>query len=52
MKKVGELRQTSLAVNAATGSGFTITGRIVVLWQPLPEVTVSITLKTPADVNI
>ena len=48
---VGELRQTVLTVNEATGGTVTVIDLLMALWHPLLDVTVKITLYTPMPVN-
>ena len=43
-KTAGVFRQTLPTVNAATGREFTTMGKLIVLWHPLLEVEVRITL--------
>jgi hypothetical protein len=51
VKPEGEFKQALELINPATGSGLMSAGSIVVLWHPLSEVAVSITVKGPKPVN-
>ena len=51
-KTVGEFKHVFCVVNEATGGGFTIAGRRVVLWQLLFDTTVRITLYVPEAVYV
>ena len=44
VKSVALVSQTVVAVKSATGLAFTVIGSVTESWQPLSEVTVSMTL--------
>jgi hypothetical protein len=52
VKVVVDPRQGEVLLNSAVGNGLTVAGRIIVLWQLLLAVAVSIMLYVPAEENV